>query len=147
MRRRLGIVALALATVSCGASGSTGASTGAAGAPSQPATAPLAEGSYGSIREIQLDVEASFYLCNAPLKTYDPPTVEGAMAQADCSKAVTLLLFEPNDIQASVAALQAQADDALALLAGDNWIITCSSEVATCEKIQGATGGELITTP
>ncbi|MGD2059361.1 MAG: hypothetical protein PVF87_00710 [Acidimicrobiia bacterium] len=92
---------------------------------------------------MQLDVEAAFYLCTAPMKTYDPPLVEGALAQADCSSDVQLLIYEPEDVQTGAAALQDQAEGPLTLLVGENWIITCSSE-ATCEKIQGATGGELI---
>jgi hypothetical protein len=96
---------------------------------------------------MQLDIEATFYLCTAPMKVYDPPLVEGALAQADCSNAVTLLIYDPNDVQAGVSALQAEADGPLALLVGANWIISCSSEQDTCEKIQGKTGGELVTTP
>lgn len=96
---------------------------------------------------MQLDVESTFYLCTAPMKVYDPPVAEGAVAQADCSKDVTLLIYQPNDVQARAATLQAEAGGPFALLIGDNWIITCSSNVAACEKIQGGTGGELITTP
>ncbi len=96
---------------------------------------------------MQLDVEAAFYLCNAPMKVYDPPVSEGALAQADCSSSVTLLIYEPNDVQAGAAALQAEAGGDLVLLIGDNWIITCSSDKDTCEQIQGVTGGELITSP
>lgn len=147
MRRSVGI-ALALAAVSCGG-GSPGTATGpgATPPPSPSGTVAVAEGSYESVRAMQLDVEATFYLCTAPMKTYDPPVIEGALAQADCSHDVTLLIFDPNDVQTGVAALQAGADGPLALLAGDNWIISCSARVDTCEKIQGATGGELITTP
>jgi hypothetical protein len=95
---------------------------------------------------MQMDVEAAFYLCTAPMKAYDPPVAEGALAQADCSSDVTLLIYEPNDVQTRAAALQDQADGPLALLVGDNWIITCTSD-KICEKIQKKTGGELITTP
>lgn len=147
MRRIAGIVALALAAVSCGG-GSTAATTGSGGpAATQPPSATVAEGSYATVREMQKDVEAAFYLCTAPMKVYDPPVAEGALAQADCSSAVTLLIYEPNDVQARAAALQAEAAGEFALIVGDNWIITCSSKVDVCEKIHGVTGGELITTP
>ncbi|MGD2101684.1 MAG: hypothetical protein PVG83_05555 [Acidimicrobiia bacterium] len=96
---------------------------------------------------MQLDVEAAFYLCTAPMKIYDPPTVEGALAQADCSANVTLLIYDPNDVQTGAAALQAEATGALVLLVGNNWIISCSSDQDACEQIQGVTGGELIATP
>lgn len=111
------------------------------------ATGTLPEGSYESVRAMQLDVEAAFYLCTAPMKVYDPPLAQGALAQADCSNAVTLLIYDPNNVQAGAAALQAEAEGPLVLLLGDNWIISCSSEQNTCEKIQRQTGGELITTP
>lgn len=93
---------------------------------------------------MQLDVESAFYLCSAPMKVYDPPVSEGALAQADCSMDVSFLIYEPNDVHAHVAALQDEAGGDLVLLVGDNWIITCSSDQAACEKIQGSTGGELI---
>jgi hypothetical protein len=96
---------------------------------------------------MQLDIEAAFYLCTAPMKVYDPPVAEGALAQADCSNAVTLFIYDPNDVQAGAAALQAEAGGPLVLLLGSNWIISCSSEQDTCEKIQAQTGGELIATP
>lgn len=95
-----------------------------------------------------MDVEAAFYLCSAPIKIYDPPLSEDALAQADCSSDVTFLIYEPDEVQTHAAALQDKANGTLVLLVGDNWIITCSSDEATCERIQGVTGGELIiTTP
>lgn len=147
MRRTVGIVAIVLAAVSCGG-GSTAATTGSGGPgatqpPAQSTTVP--EGSYGSVREMQKDVEAAFYLCTAPMKVYDPPVAEGALAEADCSSAVELLIYEPNDVQARAAAFQAEATGPFALIVGDNWIITCS-KVNVCEKIHGHTGGELIST-
>lgn len=93
---------------------------------------------------MQLDVEAAFYLCNAPMKVYDPPEVEGAVAHADCSSDVALLIFDPAGVSTGVAALQGSADGPLSLLVGNNWIISCSSDQATCERIQGVTGGELL---
>ena len=143
-------MALALVAVSCGGGGSSGATTDPAGpaatpAPSPSATVPVGEGSYATVREMQLDVEAAFYLCNAPMKIYDPPTIEGALAQADCSMDVALLIFEPDGIQAGAAAVQAAAEGALTYIVGNNWIISCSSNEAACNKIQGVTGGELIT--
>lgn len=96
---------------------------------------------------MQLDVEAAFYLCTAPMKIYDPPPSEGALAQADCSNDVTFLIYEPKNVQSYAAALQDEADGALVLLVGDNWIITCSSNEGACERIQGVTGGELVVTP
>lgn len=147
MRLRAGILVLALTAVSCSGGGSTGTTTGpsATQAPSPTPTEPAAAGTYATVREMQLDVEAAFYLCSAPIKVYDPPTVDGAIAQADCSRDVALLIFEPNDVQTGVAALQGSAEAPLTLLVGNNWIISCSSDQATCEKIQGITGGELIT--
>ena len=94
---------------------------------------------------MQLDVEAAFYLCNAPMKIYDPPTIEGALAQADCSIDVALLIFEPDGIQAGAAGVEAEAEGAVTYLVGNNWIISCSSNEAACTKIQGVTGGELVT--
>lgn len=143
MRRSAGIVVLALVAVSCGG-GSTGATSGSGGTqPSSGATAPAAEGSYDSVRAMQLAVEKAFYLCNSPLKSYDPPLVEGAIEQADCTNAVGLVLFDPAAVGAGAAALQ--ADGATTLIVGPNWIITCAADAATCEKIHGVTGGELIT--
>jgi len=144
------MVALALVTVSCGGGGSPAATNApsATPPPSAPSAAePVAGGSYESVRAMQLDIEAAFYLCSAPMKIYDPPLVEGALAQADCSKDVTLLIFEPDDVLTGAAALQETADGSLSLLVGNNWIITCSSDEATCVQIQGVTGGELQTTP
>jgi hypothetical protein len=148
MRWRIGIISLALATVSCGASGSSDPTTGPAAPAPTSAGAPVAEGSYESVREMQKDVESAFYLCSAPMKVYDPPEVDLALAQADCSSIVTFLIFEPSDVQASAADLQSQADGASVLLVGENWIINCSSDEAVCVKIQGRTGGELtVSTP
>ena len=93
---------------------------------------------------MQLDVEAAFYLCTAPMKIYDPPLSEDALAQADCSSDVTFLIYEPNDVQTNAAALQDKTNGTSVLLIGDNWIINCSSDEAACERIQGVTGGELI---
>lgn len=141
------MITLALVTVSCGASGSPEPTAAPSATPQQSpsVTEPMAEGSYESVRAMQLDVEAAFYLCSAPMKVYDPPTIDGAQAQADCSSEVTLLIFDPNDVQTGAAALLGAPDGPLSLLAGDNWIITCSSDQATCEQIQGVTGGELLT--
>ena len=93
---------------------------------------------------MQLDVEAAFYLCTAPIKIYDPPLSEDALAQADCSSDVTFLIYEPNDVQTNAAALQDKTNGTSVLLIGDNWIINCSSDEVACERIQGVTGGELI---
>jgi hypothetical protein len=93
---------------------------------------------------MQLDVERSFYLCNSPLRSVDPPTAEGALAQANCSSIVTFYIYDPSGVQAAAAALQAEAEGEFALITGDNWVITCL-QVATCEKIHAVTGGELTT--
>jgi len=142
MRRIAGIVILALAAVSCGG-GSTPATSGSGGTqPSSGATAPLPEGSYESLRALQLGVQSAFVLCNAPLKTYDPPLVEGALEQGDCTNSVGLFLYDPGTVQAGAATLQAEG--AVAVLVGTNWVVTCA-DVPTCEKIQGTIGGDLIT--
>jgi len=146
MKRKVGIIALALVTVSCGGSASSESTNAAAATQPSPtsSTGSVAEGSYESVRALQLDVEAAFYLCSAPMKIYDPPLSEDALAQADCSKDIGLLIYEPNDVQTNAAEILANADGISVLLVGDNWIITCSSDEATCERIQGVTGGELI---
>lgn len=146
MRWRTGIIAVALATVSCGGGGSGGESSEAT-TPRPATTQPVAEGSYESVQDMATDVQSTFYLCSAPIKTYEPPLDDDALAQADCSSVVGLLIYEPGDVQASAADILASADGASALLVGDNWIITCSSDEALCEQIQGGTGGELIVTP
>ncbi|HEU4319746.1 MAG TPA: hypothetical protein VFS66_06655 [Acidimicrobiia bacterium] len=141
MKGRAGIAILALAVAACGAPGSSGA----APAPS-PGEAP-AEGTYQTVEDMRTDVQSAFILCNVPLKIYDPPVIEGALQQADCRSNVTMVIFEPADVLASAAALQAEADGPLALVVGTNWIISCPSNQNSCEKIQGVTGGELMVTP
>lgn len=142
MRRLVGVVAvLALVVVSCGGGGSSGeAPAPADGGQSQGAGSP---GSYETLREMQLDVEAAFILCNAPLKVYDPPEVEGAVGHADCKNDVGMFLFDPANVSAGAAAVQADAEGEVVLLVGDNWIVRCSKQT-DCEKIQGIAGGELI---
>ena len=142
MRRMAGFVVLALVVVACGGGGSTDDTDPPAAA--DPGSGPVAEGSYETLRQMQLAVEEAFILCNAPMKTYDPPTVEGALAQGDCKSDVNLHLFEPADIQTGIAALQAGAEGGVDLLVGDNWIIACSPGKGDCEKIQGIMGGELV---
>lgn len=93
---------------------------------------------------MQLDVEAAFILCNAPLKVYDPPLVEGATAQGDCTRDVALHIFDPANVPAGMAALQANPDGAPDLLVGTNWIIACTAGKGNCEKVQGIAGGDLI---
>jgi hypothetical protein len=93
---------------------------------------------------MQLDVEAAFYLCSAPMKIYDPPLSEDALTQGDCSSDIGFLIYEPKDVQPNAAEILASTDGISVLLVGDNWIITCSSDGATCEQIQGVTGGELL---
>jgi len=56
---------------------------------------------------------------------------------------VALFLFDPSAVQAQAAALQDQIDGVMAILVGTNWIVSCSSDVASCERIQAAIGGEL----
>lgn len=146
MRRIVGLVAFALVVVSCGGDSSNGdTGTSDTQAPSAPAaTDPPSDGSYDTVRAMQLDVEAAFYLCNAPMKTYDPPLVEGAVAQADCSKDVSFYIFDPSDVSAGVGAIQGEAEGALSLLVGVNWIISCAADEATCGEIHAVTGGELL---
>ena len=143
MRLKAGILLIALLAVACGGGGSTDASsTGSTRAPAPPPTDPTADGTYQTVRQMQLDVEATFYTCNAPIKVYDPPTLEGATAQADCSSVVGLYIFEPTDVQTGLSALQ---ETNQALVVGSNWIISCTDDISRCEKIQGAAGGELVT--
>ena len=143
MRGRLVIAVIALAAVACGGGGSSGG--GGPAAPQSPtATEPGSPGSFETLREMQLAVEAAFILCNAPMKVYDPPEREGATAQADCVNAVNLLMYDPNDVQAYAAAIQGEAEAPVAILVGSNWIITCHKE-GDCEKIQAQTGGDLLT--
>lgn len=145
MKRTAGIVALALVVVSCGGGSSgDGATPATEPAQSPSATDSATPGSYETVRELQLDVEAAFILCNAPMTVHDPPLVEGALAQADCKRDVGLFIYAPDDVQTGVAALQAEGDAGQVLLVGHNWIVACSSERGDCEKIQGVTGGELI---
>ena len=147
MKRGVGIIALALATVSCGVSGSSETTTAPSATPPPPppsATEPVAEGSYESVEAMRRDVESTFYLCTAPMKIHDPPLDDDALAQADCSSDVSLLIYQPDDVQTNAADLQDADNDPSVLLVGDNWIIHCSSDQAACERIQGGTGGELI---
>ncbi len=137
-------MALAIATVSCGAGGSD--DTGSAPPTTTPTadTQPVVEGQYPTVKAMMKDVESTFYLCTAPIKIYDPPLDDDALAQADCSSTVSFFIYAPADVQANVAELQASAEGTSALLVGDNWIISCSSDEAVCQRIQGGTGGELV---
>lgn len=145
MRRRLGIIALALATVSCGSGGSSETtSPSATPPPSSSGTGPVAEGDYGSVQDMMKAVESTFYLCTAPIRIYDPPLDDDAVAQADCSDTVSFFIYESNDVQTNVAELQNNADGTSALIIGDNWIISCHSDEAVCNRIQRGTGGELV---
>jgi len=149
MRRIAVIVALAVASASCGAGGSS--ETAATPPPTTPespiATEPVAEGEYASVQAMMKDVESTFYLCTAPMKIYDPPLDEDALAQADCSNTVGFFIFETADVEAKVAEFQGNAEGTSALLIGENWIINCLSDEAVCTRIQGGTGGELVVTP
>lgn len=95
---------------------------------------------------MESDVEKAFVICNVPMKIYDPPEREGALAQADCRADITLLIFEPGDVQASAAAIQGEPE-AQAIIVGDNWIVTCPPTPGVCERIHGFTGGELLPAP
>ena len=141
MKRLAGMAVLVLAIASCGGGSSD---EGTDSPPAQSGTDSGAPGSYETLREMQLAVEEAFILCNAPMKTYDPPTVVGALLQGDCKSDVNLHIFEPADIQFGVATLQSEGVD---LLVGDNWVIACSPEKDDCEKIQGIMGGELLAAP
>lgn len=146
MRRRAFIVALVLACASCGGNGSSETTgTPPPTTPQAPAsTEPVAEGEYATVQAMMKDVESTFYLCTAPIKIYDPPLDDDALAQADCSNTVSFFIYEPTDVQANVAELQGNADGASVLLVGVNWIISCKSDEAVCMRIQGGTGGELV---
>jgi len=147
MRRGVGIIALALATVSCGVSGSSETTTAPSATPPPPppsATEPVAEGSYESVEAMRRDVESTFYLCTAPMKIHDPPLDDDALAQADCSSDVTFLIYAPNNVESNAAALQDKANGTSVLIVGNNWIINCSSDETACKRIQVVTGGELI---
>ena len=102
-----------------------------------------ATGSYETLRELQLDVESAFILCNAPMKVYDPPEREGALEHADCVNAVNLFLYDPNEVAAYAATIQSEPEPPVGVLYGTNWIVTCY-RAGDCEKIQGITGGELL---
>ncbi len=147
MRLMAGILLVALLAVACGGGGD-GSSEGDSSpvttrAPAPPPTDPTADGTYQTVRQMQLDVESTFYTCNAPIKVYEPPTVEGATAQADCSSVIGLYIFDPADVSAGASALQ---ETNQALVVGANWIISCADDLSRCEKIRDATvGGELIT--
>lgn len=133
-----------MATVACGGNGSSETeATSPATAPTA-ATEPLTEGGYGSVQDMMRDVESTFYLCTAPMKIYDPPLDDDALAQADCSNTVSFFIYAPADLAANIAELQASVDGTSVLLVGDNWIISCKSDEAVCQRIQGGTGGELV---
>ncbi|MGB7860164.1 MAG: hypothetical protein WBM90_06675 [Acidimicrobiia bacterium] len=143
MRWRIGLVALVMAVVACGGSSSSdGTSTPGAASPPPSSGEPVAEGSFETVQAMQKAVEAAFYLCTAPIKIYDPPILEGALAQADCSSVVSLLIFPPDGVANGAADLLASGTSVLIL--GNNWIIGCSTDEAACERIHGGTGGELV---
>jgi hypothetical protein len=147
MRRNAALIVLALVSVSCGAAGSSDTEATAPANASTTNGAPLTEGGYGTVQEMMKDVESTFYLCTAPIKIHDPPLDDDALAQADCSNTVSFFIYEPTDVAANVEELQANAEGTSALLVGDNWIISCKSDEAVCQRIQGGTGGELVVTP
>ncbi|MGD2042588.1 MAG: hypothetical protein PVJ28_02995 [Acidimicrobiia bacterium] len=144
MRQTAAIIAIALATVSCGASGSSESATPTTTPQSPATTTPVAEGEYASVQDMMKAVESTFYLCTAPMKIYDPPLDADALAQADCSSTVSFFIYEPDDVPAKVAEIQDNAEGTSVLLVGDNWIISCGSDEAVCTRVQGGAGGELM---
>lgn len=144
MRRRVWLIAFAISAVSCGGGGSSDTPQPSDAPPPTAGDVPVGEGSYATIQAMMRDVESTFYLCTAPIQIYDPPLAERALAHADCSNTVTFFIYQPNDLQASLAEIQDSAEGGSAVLVGNNWIISCGSDEAVCTRIQGGTGGELV---